>query len=91
MYQPLQDPRERERELIGVTRYFEKLIPIHGRPLRRATLKLKVTRVISRAPADRRRQGRNLWDFMHQAVTAWIDKTPAPSMMPPTAAVTPTG
>jgi len=35
-----------------------------------------------------RRQGRNLWDFMHQAVTAWIDKTAAPSMMPPPA---PTG
>jgi transposase len=35
-----------------------------------------------------RRQGRDLWDFMHQAVTAWIDKTPAPSMMPPPA---PTG
>jgi len=29
-----------------------------------------------------RRQGRDLWDFMHQAVTAWIDKTAAPSMMP---------
>jgi len=38
-----------------------------------------------------RRQGRNLWDFMHQAVTAWIDKTAAPSMLPLTAAVTPTG
>jgi transposase len=29
-----------------------------------------------------RRQGRNRWDFMHQAVTAWIDKTAAPSLMP---------
>jgi len=29
-----------------------------------------------------RRQGRDLWNFMHQAVTAWIDKTAAPSMMP---------
>jgi len=29
-----------------------------------------------------RRQGRDLWDFMHQAVTAWIDKTAAPSLMP---------
>jgi transposase len=30
-----------------------------------------------------RRQGRDLWAFTHQAVTAWIDRTAAPSMMPP--------
>jgi len=29
-----------------------------------------------------RRQGRNLWDFLHQAVTAWIDKTAPPSLLP---------
>lgn len=33
-----------------------------------------------------RRQGRDLWNFMHEAVVAWIDKTAAPSMLPlPTA------
>jgi transposase len=40
------------------------------------------------AHETRRRQAGNLWDFMHQAVTAWIDETAAPSMMPSTA---PTG
>jgi transposase len=29
-----------------------------------------------------RRQGRDLWDFLHQAVTAWIDKTAPPSLLP---------
>jgi transposase len=29
-----------------------------------------------------RRQGRDLWDFMQQAVTAWIDNTAAPSLIP---------
>jgi len=29
-----------------------------------------------------RRQGRDLWDFVHQAVTAWIDKSTPPSLLP---------
>ena len=29
-----------------------------------------------------RRQGRDLWDFLHQAITAWIDKTAPPSLLP---------
>lgn len=29
-----------------------------------------------------RRQGRNLLDYLHQTVIAWIDKTPAPSLVP---------
>lgn len=29
-----------------------------------------------------RRQGRDLWDFLHQAVTAWIDKSSPPSLLP---------
>jgi transposase len=29
-----------------------------------------------------RRQGRDLWDFLHQAVTAWIDKSAPPSLLP---------
>jgi len=29
-----------------------------------------------------RRQGRDLWDFMHHAVIAWIDCTTAPSLLP---------
>ena len=29
-----------------------------------------------------RRQGRDLWDFLRQAVTAWIDKTTPPSLLP---------
>jgi transposase len=28
-----------------------------------------------------RRQGRDLWDFLHQAVTAWIDKSAPPSLL----------
>ena len=32
-----------------------------------------------------RRQGRDLWDFMHEAVVAWIDKTIPPSLLPVTA------
>ena len=31
-----------------------------------------------------RRQGRDLWDYMHHAVVAWIDKTAAPSLVPAT-------
>jgi transposase len=33
-----------------------------------------------------RRQGRDLLSFMHHAVVAWIDKTPAPSLVPVPAA-----
>ena len=29
-----------------------------------------------------RRQGRDLWDYLHSAVVAWIDKTLAPSLLP---------
>jgi transposase len=29
-----------------------------------------------------RRQGHDLWDFLHQAVTAWIDKSAPPSLLP---------
>jgi transposase len=29
-----------------------------------------------------RRQGRNLLDYLHQTVVAWIDKAPAPSLVP---------
>ena len=29
-----------------------------------------------------RRQGRDLWDFMHQAVLAWIDHSDPPSLVP---------
>jgi transposase len=29
-----------------------------------------------------RRQGRDLWDFLHQAVAAWIDKAAPPSLLP---------
>jgi transposase len=32
-----------------------------------------------------RRQGRDLWEFLHQAVTAWIDKTAPPSLLPASA------
>lgn len=35
-----------------------------------------------------RRQGRDLIDYLHAAVTAWIDKTPPPSLLPQP---TPTG
>lgn len=31
-----------------------------------------------------RRQSRNLWEFLHQAVTAWIDDTVPPSLLSPT-------
>lgn len=37
-----------------------------------------------------RRQGRDLIDYMHQAVLAWIDNTPHPSLVPQPAAA-PTG
>jgi transposase len=33
-----------------------------------------------------RRQGRDLWNFMHDAVVAWIDKTTPPSLLPVAAA-----
>lgn len=36
-----------------------------------------------------RRRGRNLADYMHQAVIAWIDKAPRPSLLP--APALPTG
>jgi transposase len=29
-----------------------------------------------------RRQGRNMLDFLHQSITAWIDQTPGPSLAP---------
>lgn len=29
-----------------------------------------------------KRQGRDLWDFMHHAVVAWIDKSAPPSLLP---------
>ena len=29
-----------------------------------------------------RRQGRDALDYMHQAVTAWLHKAPAPSLVP---------
>jgi transposase len=35
-----------------------------------------------------RRQGRDLWGFMHEAVIAWIDKTNPPTLVP---AATPSG
>ena len=37
------------------------------------------------------RQGVDLWEFVHQAVVAWIDKTPPPSLLPRPLAVVPTG
>jgi transposase len=36
-----------------------------------------------------RRQGRDLWDYLHRAVLAWIDNTAAPSLVPMPAAVAP--
>ena len=39
-----------------------------------------------------RRQGRDLWDFMHEAVLTWIDKATSPSLLPVTAvAIAPSG
>lgn len=38
-----------------------------------------------------RRQGRDLWDYMHQAMLAWIDKTAAPSLLPPAVNPLPSG
>jgi transposase len=38
-----------------------------------------------------RRQGRNLWHYLHEAVVAWIDKTAAPSLLPVAAAAAPSG
>jgi len=35
-----------------------------------------------------RRQGRDLWGYMHAAVVAWVDKVAPPSLAPPHA-VTP--
>ena len=37
------------------------------------------------------RQGVDLWGFMHRAVVAFIDKTPAPSLLPKPVAFVPTG
>lgn len=37
------------------------------------------------------RQGVDLWGFMHRAVVAFIDKTPAPSLLPKPADFVPTG
>ena len=36
------------------------------------------------------RQGVDLWNYMHNAVVAWIDRTVPPSLLPPLRAV-PTG
>jgi transposase len=33
-----------------------------------------------------RRQGRDPWHYLHEAVVAWIDKTAAPSLLPIVAA-----
>jgi len=38
-----------------------------------------------------RRQGRDLWGYLQQAVVAWIDKTAAPSLVPIEVAVVPSG
>ncbi len=38
-----------------------------------------------------RRQGRDLWDYMHEAMVAWIDNTAAPSLAPPAVVAAPTG
>ena len=32
-----------------------------------------------------RRQGRDAFDYMHQAVAAWLHNVPAPSLLPATA------
>ena len=36
-------------------------------------------------------RGVDLWEFVHQAVLAWIDKTTPPSLLPKPLAVVPTG
>lgn len=38
-----------------------------------------------------RRQGRDLLDYMHQSVCAWIDKTDAPALLPSSAQPAPSG
>jgi len=38
-----------------------------------------------------RRQGRDLWNYMHEAVVAWIDKAAAPSLVPADVAAAPSG
>ncbi|GAA0746342.1 IS66 family transposase [Ideonella azotifigens] len=38
-----------------------------------------------------RRQGRDLLAYMHQAVIAWIDKAPHPSLLPPPPQIAPSG
>ena len=38
-----------------------------------------------------RRQGRDLWGYLHQAMVAWIDKTAAPSLVPLEVAAVPSG
>lgn len=35
-----------------------------------------------------RRQGRDLWNYLHDAVVAWLDKTTPPSLLPGVAATT---
>ena len=37
------------------------------------------------------RQGMDMWDFVHKAVVAWIDKTLPPSLLPRPTAFAPTG
>ena len=37
------------------------------------------------------RQGVDMWDFVHKAIMAWIDKTLPPSLLPRPLAVVPTG
>ena len=38
-----------------------------------------------------RRQGRDLWDYMHEAVVAWIDQTAPPSLWPTAPVPAPSG
>lgn len=38
-----------------------------------------------------RRQGRDLWNYMHEAMVAWIDNTKPPSLLPPALAAAPSG
>ena len=38
-----------------------------------------------------RRQGRDLWNYLHEAMVAWIDKTAAPSLLPVRVAANATG
>ena len=38
-----------------------------------------------------RRQGRDLWNYLHGAMLAWIDQTTAPSLLPPVLIAVPSG